>query len=293
MFFLGNAVKLKRRLFIASAIHASAAPLGRAATSQSIDTPLRIGLTPVFLDERSGFLGRLRTYFEQALQQPVIFVQRRSYADVVEQLLNGNLSMAWLCGYPFVRYAEKLQLVAIPLYQNSPTYRAYIIAGPTVSKAHRFADLRGRSFAYSDPLSNSGYLFARSQLTVLKEKESTFFRKSFFALGHQNVIAAVSQGLADAGSVDGYVWDSLAELSPASTQRTRIILKSEAFAFPPFVSRKNLPSQVQTKLRAALINMKNSIAGEQLLRELRLDGFIAGDPALFNTIAAMMQRVET
>ena len=290
-FRFGNTMRVQRRTFIAGTLGASVAAWANAATSGATGTPLRIGLTPVFLDERSGFLGRFRAYFESALQQPVMFVQRRSYADVIEQLLNGNLSMAWLCGYPFVRYAAQMQLVAVPVYQGSPTYRSYIIAGAGITEPQRFADLRGRTFAYSDPLSNSGYLFAQSQLAALGQRDATFFRKSFFAFGHQNVIAAVSQGLADAGSVDGYVWDSLAALSPASTQKTRIVIKSDEFGFPPFVSLKSLHPQVKLRLRAALVGMKDSAGGRQLLQELRLDGFVPGEPALFDSIAAMMRRV--
>lgn len=253
--------------------------------------PLRIGLTPVFLDERSGFLSRFRDHLESVLGLPVVFVQRRSYADIVEQLLDGRLAAAWLCGYPFVRYRALLQLLAVPVYEGQPTYHAYIITGPTSKGAKNFTDLKGGVFAYSDPLSNSGFLYAQDRLKELGQRDSTFFRKSFFAFGHQNVIAAVSSGLADAGAVDGYVWDSVNQLTPLATSNTRILNKSEIFGFPPFVCTKNIDPVLMTSLRSALIEMNQTEAGIQLLAELRLDKFIAGRPAMFDSIAAMMKRV--
>lgn len=255
------------------------------------EQPVRIGLTPVFLDERSGFLTRFRGYLEGALGRSVTFVQRRSYADIVEQLLNGRLTAAWLCGYPFVRYRALMQLVAVPVYEGNPTYRAYVIAGPAAPAIQSFADLQSKVFAYSDPLSNSGYLYPQDQLRLLAQRDSTFFRKSFFAFGHQNVIAAVSAGLADAGAVDGYVWDSVHALTPAATASTRILLKSGMFGFPPFVCTKTVDHALIANLRAALVDMDRTESGKQLLTDLRLDKFIAGQPSLFDGVDSMMHRV--
>ena len=252
---------------------------------------MKIGLTPVFLDSRSGFLQRWRQYLEHELGHSVTFVQRRSYADILEMLLNGQLNAAWLCGYPYVRYKTVLQLVAVPRYQGAPLYAAYIISGPSASNVKRFAELRGKVFAYSDPLSNSGFLFAKDQLDSIGENDSGFFRKSFFAFGHQNVISAVSEGLADAGSVDGYVWDSLQKIKPELTQKTRILARSRKFGFPPFVAPENLPRDTVLRLRKSLIGMQASSVGKNLLSELNLDGFEVGRPSLFKDIEDMAKRV--
>jgi phosphonate transport system substrate-binding protein len=282
---------LRRRRLVASLATAATATTTGLALPAWSSQPVRIGLTPVFLDDRAGFLGRFRTYLEAALARPVTFVQRRSYADIVEQLLNGSLTAAWLCGYPFVRYRSVMQLIAVPVYQGNPTYRSYIISGPTALDAKRFADLRGKVFAYSDPLSNSGFLFTQDQLRTLAQRDGTFFRKSFFTFAHQNVVAAVAAGLADAGSVDGYVWDSLQALNPSLTANTRIVLKSGPFGFPPFVSSKRIERGLQEKVRAAFVDMNRSEPGRELLRDLRLDSFVPGQPALFDGVAAMMLRV--
>ena len=277
-----------RRGLMLAAASLAAAPLQAGADEAA---SIRIGLTPVFLDSRSGFLQRWRKYLERDLGTSVAFVQRRSYADILELLMNGQLNAAWLCGYPYVRYKASLQLVAVPRYQGAPLYSAYIITGPSAKSTNRFDELRGKVFAYSDPLSNSGFLFAKDQLHALGEQDTRFFRKSFFAFGHQNVISAVSEGLADAGSVDGYVWDSLHQLRPELTRNTRILAKSGKFGFPPFVAPKNRPQQEILALRKALLSMQASVDGKELLRELNLDGFESGQPALFSSIEEMMKRV--
>ncbi|WP_284079355.1 PhnD/SsuA/transferrin family substrate-binding protein [Herbaspirillum aquaticum] len=272
-----------RRLFIGQ--------LGALPLLAWADAPVRIGLTPVFLDERSGFLGRFRLYLEAAIGRSVEFVQRRSYADIVEKLLNGTIDSAWICGYPYVQHKAVMQLIAVPVYQGTPTYHSYIIAGTSIPDARTFTDLKGSVFAYSDPLSNSGYLYAQSLLASLNVKDSTYFRKHFFTFGHQSVIRAVAQGLANAGSVDGYVWDSLAALSDSSTKATRILSTSEAAGFPPFVALKSLDSHLAERLRTAFQTMHETEGGRQLLGELRLDSFCSGTPAQFASIEATMHRV--
>ena len=284
-----DAPDFPRRGFLVTGASLIAAPLSAIGVT---DSPFQIGLTPVFLDSRSGFLERWRKYLEGQLGQPVNFIQRRSYADILELLLNGQLNAAWLCGYPYVRYKSALQLVAVPRYQGAPMYTAYIITGPSAQHVRQFNELRAKVFAYSDPLSNSGFLYAQDQLHALGEKDSRFFRKTFFAFGHQNVIAAVSDGLADGGSVDGYVWDSLQQINPDLTQRTRILARSGKFGFPPFVAPKSRPQHDVIRLKKALLNMNSTPVGAALLRELNLDGFETGQLSLFADIEAMMRRIK-
>ena len=104
------------------------------------------------------------------------------------------------------------------------------------------------------------------------------------------MISAVSEGLADAGSVDGYVWDSLAGVSPELTQNTHILMRSTKFGFPPFVSHVNSPESDKQLMRKVLLEMESNHEGQLLLRELNLDGFIKGHPSLYAGISAMMKR---
>lgn len=90
--------------------------------------PLRIGLTPVFLDDQVSFLARWREWFERKLKRTVAFVQRGNYREVIELIRGGKIDFAWICGYPYVRYRNELELVAVPLWNGRPYYRSYLIA---------------------------------------------------------------------------------------------------------------------------------------------------------------------
>jgi phosphonate transport system substrate-binding protein len=252
---------------------------------------LRIGLTPVFLDDQAAFLARWRMYLEHRLGRPVAFVQRGSYREVIDLLRAGGLDFAWVCGFPFVRYAREMTLLAVPLYRGKPLYQSYLIVPARDTRSSALADLRGKVFAYSDPDSNSGFLYPRYVLKQMGETSETFFGKSFFTWAHRKVVEAVAVGLAQGGAVDGYVWDTLGKSHPSLTSQTRIVTRSPEFGHPPFVARLGIDQGSFVAMQQVLVQLSSEPEGHALLAELNLDGFVAGTPRLFDGIATMVHAV--
>jgi len=255
-------------------------------------TPLRIGTTAVFLDDQIGFLDQWATYLGLRLNQPVRFVQRASYRQIVRELMEGNIDFAWICGYPFVREEERLRLVAVPVWQGEPRYRSYLIVPREDTVTQSLRDLAGRIFAYSDPLSNSGWLYPQTQLKAMGVDPQRYFGRTFFAWSHRKVVEAVALGFADAGAVDGYVYETLARLHPEITSRTRVVHRSPPFGFPPLVAAPHVDEVDRLRLRSVLLSMSNDAEGHHLLRHLNLDGFTAGNSHLFDGIREAWRQVE-
>ena len=258
-----------------------------AALERSTPPPLRIGLTPVFLDDQAGFLDQWRSYLELHLRRPIAFVQRGTYREIVALLRQGKCDVAWVCGYPYVRNRRYMQLLAVPEFGGRPLYRSYLIVPARDTTTRSILDLRGRVFAFSDPDSNSGYLFPAYRLKELHEQADSFFGKSFFTWAHRKVVEAVAAGVADGGAVDGYVWETLARLQPKLTAATRIVERSPEFGFPPIVASAALPAQTLLEVRRVLLSMRADPKGKELLATLNLTGFVAGDDSLFAGIEQM------
>ena len=182
--------------------------------------------------DQIALLGMWQNYLESRLQRPVSFVQRGSYREIVDLVRAHKLDFAWVCGYPFVRYRKEMTLVAVPLWRGQPTYQSYVIVPADDTGSTRLSDLRGKVFAYSDPDSNSGYLYPRYVLTTLGEAPDNFFARSFFTWAHRKVVEAVGVALADGGAVDGYVWETLAESNPELTRRLRTECRHDAVDEP-------------------------------------------------------------
>lgn len=252
----------------------------------------RIGITPVILADRTSFLIDWQTYLTQRLSQPVEFVQRHTYREIVDLLLKGDLDAAWLCGYPYVRHRNELKLLSVPLFRGKQTYHSYLIVPSSDTKTQNILELKNKVFAYSDPDSNSGYLYPWVNLINSGIEPQHYFRKTFFTWSHRGVVKAVADGVAQGGAVDSYVWETLAEKEPELTRRTRVVSKSPEYGFPPMVIRRGLTQQRADYLRNALIDMSSDEAGSNLLRQLNLDGFVLGNDELYNGISESIRILE-
>jgi len=277
---------MNRRALLAGALAAGLAGRARAGPV------FRMGLTPVFLDNDAAVVDGLREALSRGMGRQIELVQRRTYQEITGLLLERSVDAAWLCGYPYLQHADALGLVAVPSWRGGPRYQSYLIVAAG-DPATGLPDLRGGTHAFSDPDSNSGYLVTASDLRRAGDRAETFFSRAIFTYGHRNVVRAVADGLVRSGSVDGYVWESLAAIEPALTARTRVIARSEWLGFPPICARRDSAgSEPVLALRRALLGMGDTPEGRQALAALQIDGFQPASDALFDGIAARMRDLE-
>jgi phosphonate transport system substrate-binding protein len=249
---------------------------------------IRFGLTAVVVKENLRFLDRWAQYLSAKLERPVEFIRRRSYREVMDLLESGELEFAWICGYPFVqkRNPEFLELLAVPTYKGAPLYQSFIIVHRD-SPYETLDDLEGKVFAFSDPASNSGFLYPQSVLAARMETSESFFRQTFFTFSHAETVEAVAEQVADGGAVDSYIWEYMKAFRPEIAERTRVIKRSPKFGFPPLVARLGTEKSVVDRMSAVLIGMASNPQGQAFLEGLMLDGFEIHPPSLFDSIAAM------
>jgi len=276
---------MDRRRFLAGA--SSCGAVGLPGLVEAAE-PFRLGLTPVFLDNDAIVIERLRSAFSEAMGEPFDLIQRRTYQEITASILDGSVDAAWICGYPFLQHRDSLALLGVPVWRGRPLYQSYLIVGAD-DVASGLEDLQGDVHAFSDPDSNSGYLVTASDLARMEETPEHYFSRSVFTYGHRNVVRAVAGGLTRSGSVDGYVWETLASVEPSLTARTRIVTRSEWLGFPPFAARADRASDSTVRrFGEALRGLDSSPAGREALQLLFLDGIQEGDPTLFDGIAARM-----
>lgn len=225
------------------------------------------------------------------MKSEVRLVLRRTYQEISSQLAAGQIDAAWICGYPFVSYGSRLALVAVPVWRGTKHYQAYLLTAAGRS-AGGIEDLAGDTHAFSDPDSNSGYLVTRALLAERKLRPESYFARTFFTYGHRNVVRAVAMGLAQSGSVDGYVWEVMTETEPELTRNTQVIWKSEWIGFPPIATSAGFAGNERIRrFKSALRAMTNDDLGRRVLSLLRLDGFDEASPDLFKSIADRVELV--
>jgi len=232
-------------------------------------------------------------YIEEKLGKEVDFVDRDDYAEINDMLRDGGLDAAFICSGPYVDGHKEfgLELLAAPQAYGGTVYYSYIIVAKS-STIKKFDDLRGKSFAFTDPLSNTGKLVPTYMLAKMKETPETFFGRYIFTSAHDKSIKAVAQGVVDGAAVDSLIWEYADRTNPEFTSKTRIILKSPPYAIPPVAVSGTLDPQIKEKLKQILLNAHNDSKGRELLNKMMIDKFVVVEDRAYDSIREMKYWLE-
>ncbi len=224
----------------------------------------------------------LLDYLQGRLARPVQLVQRRTYGEINDLVARNAVDIAFICTGAYLSTLPKklMTLVAVPRINGKLTYNALIIV-PTHARTQTFADLRGHVFAFTDPLSNTGYLYPMSLLAKHGWKPETFFRRTMFTYSHDHSIAAVAESVADGASVDSLVYAYAISRDPSLGRKTRVILRSQDFGMPPVVASVQADQKEISAIRHILVSMDKNSNGRRVLQKLGIDGFVFPEKNLY------------
>jgi phosphonate transport system substrate-binding protein len=269
--------------------------VGAAGIDREREKPsLRIAVAAMISPEETlGVYQELMDYIAARLRRPVELKQRRTYQEVNDLLGEGKLDAAILCSGPYVHAHRQygIQLLAVPVINGSPTYRSYIIV-PQSSTAGSMEELHKKRFAFTDPLSTSGYLYPTYYLMSRGRQSATFFTKTLFTYSHDNSIEAVAEGVVDGAAVDSLIYDYLQASNPSLVARTRIIHRSPPFGAQPVAVPRNLEPATKQALRDLFLELDRDRVGRSILKKLGVDQFVPGNDYLYDGIRQMLQVVE-
>jgi len=274
-------------LLAVSACQDNPAPPVPDIPTAAATTPLRLGIGSMITPKEGYvFYQQLGRYIEQRLQRPVQLVDRGTYDAFNKLLQESALDLAFICGGPYVegKDAFDLQLLVKPETISGETVYYSLILVPAGSPATTLEDLRGKSFAFTDPKSNTGYIVPSAMLARANETPKRFFGEINFTYAHDRSIRAVAEGVVDAAAIDSLIYDYLAQVEPKLTSRVRILLRSPAYGIPPVVVRPDLPPEIREKLRTLLLDMDNNAEGQKILNSMLLRRFVPATDADYDTI---------
>jgi len=256
--------------------------------------PLRVAVAAIISPQGTvDSYTPLRDYLSQKSGRPVQLVQRRTYQEVNDLIKNGDIDMAFVCTRAYVvgHRSFGMELLAAPQVNGKTVYYSYLIV-PANSTAQSIRDLRGKVFAFTDPLSNTGYMYPLSLLADMGQTPKTFFAETFFTYSHDNAIRAVADRLADGAAVDSLVYANALKKDPTLRERTRVIERSQPFGMPPVVVAPRVRPQTKALLQNILFSMNGDPAGRAALSALGIDRFIPVDNADYNSVRALELKIK-
>jgi phosphonate transport system substrate-binding protein len=176
-----------------------------------------------------------------------------------EELADGRADLAFLCGLPYVHLADAPQPTVVPVaapvlegerYDGRPIYFSDVIV-PAVSPARSFADLRGASWAFNEPDSQSGFGVVRAHLAALGETRG-YFGRVVEAGFHDTAIHLVAEGTVDGAAIDSQVLAIALRDEPDLAERLRVVEALGPSTIQPVVASRAMPGETLEAVRAAL-----------------------------------------
>ncbi|MBM3268541.1 MAG: PhnD/SsuA/transferrin family substrate-binding protein [Candidatus Sericytochromatia bacterium] len=216
----------------------------------------------------------LRLYLARRLAKPLLISSGRTFAEIDAQLRLGEVSVAFIGSGPFVIGRREMGLVplAVPVVAGKSVSRAFLIV-PAASKVRSWAELRGKSFAFTDSLSSSGRLVPAYALARLGATPGEFFRRFVYTHSFTESIKAVAEGLVDGASVDSLSFEAALRREPSLLGAVRVVWESGTFGIGPVVAHPRVPAPVRNRLAEALCSMAEDSDGRYVLEGLGFDRF--------------------
>lgn len=238
--------------------------------------------------EGAVYYRDLLRYIQGKIGEKIDYVDRESYAEINGMLKTGELDAAFVCSGPYVDGNKQfgLQLLVAPQAYGKTVYNSYILVAKD-SPIHSFEELRGKRFAFTDPLSNTGKLVPTYMLAKMNETPERFFKEVIYTKSHDKSIKAVAQGVVDGAAVDSLIWKYLNATNPEFTSKTRILKKSQPYAIPPVVVPRNLDPALKHKMKHAFLTMHLDPKGREILQKMKIDKFVEIDDRAYDSVREM------
>jgi phosphonate transport system substrate-binding protein len=186
------------------------------------------------------------------------------YNAEIEAMRNGKLELAEFgpLGYVLAHQVAKAEAVAaFGAVDGKPvTYWASLVTYPT-SGIKTVADIRGRSFAFSDAASTSGHLFPAYGLRKAgldPDKDV----KAIYAGSHTASFEAIYNHKVDAGELNSEQLESATQRGHYKDGDLVFLWKSDPIPTDPISIRGNLPDAFKKKLTDILQNLDLSSIDE-------------------------------
>ena len=252
---------------------------------------LRVATSSVLLPQETVMHYRsIANFLGQQLNRPVILIQRKSYAEIALLLLNGGADIAFFSSGEYANYSgfAEIEMLASQQRLGIPYYQGYLVVAKD-SEINDVADLKGKTVAFTDPLSYSGYTFLEQMLRQKNETPETFFGRYIYTYSHDKSFRAVANRVVDAAPVTSIVYYRAKQRQPELAEAVKIIAVSPPAGIGPVVAGKSVNPGQREILRKALLTMHENPDMTPAMQGLSIDRFVPPQPEQYEPIRRMLR----
>ena len=216
-------------------------------------------------------------------------VTATDYRGTIEALKFNKAQIGWLGPKSYVEattdnYANVEPVAQVQHANGSLGYRSCLIVHSD-SDIFSPEDIGGKTFAFNDPNSTSGYLVPMTFfLTEMGIEPKVHFSKLTFSGSHEASILAVANQKVDVASTNLPDLQQLTREGKVPRGALRVIWVSKLIPNDPIVVRKDLPESLKQAIQHSLITMKAKNPEAFVAGGAWIGGFVKVDDATYQII---------
>ncbi len=228
------------------------------------------------LKEYSKLLEYLKPIVKKYGYTDVELVLTKDYETLAKKFMSGKVDLAWV-GTSLLNFFRKrnfpVKVVVRPIWNGRTSYKGMIITRKN-SPINSLDDLRGKSFAFTDLKSASGFMFPFALLIENGINPKKDFRKILFLEQHDRVLKAVYVRKVDAGAVFKGAPEKLKKVDPKAF---KVLAYTKEIPTEPLLVRKDFNEKLYQDLKQAFMKLRRTDSQyAEILKPIKgLDGFVS------------------
>lgn len=231
-----------------------------------------VTMSVISAENQADLLARhkpVADYMAKALGVQFKVVTASDYAGTIEAMKSKKVEVAFFGPASYAKAWEvsagNVEPFAVQLDPNGNAKFNSVIVVKSGSPYNRIDDLKGKTLAFADPNSTSGFQVPNYYLRKQGFVPEQFFSKTGFGGNHENSVLAVVQGTYDAAAT----WWNTDELSNFKRMEgkgmipkdsVRVIWTSPDLPESPYVVLKSLPPAMKAEIKKAFMDMPKADA---------------------------------
>jgi phosphonate transport system substrate-binding protein len=207
--------------------------------------------------------------------------------------------LCFVCSLPYIEFERRGTAPAVPIaapvlqgerYGGKPIYFSDVIVAAG-SPFKSFQDLRGHSWCYNEPLSQSGYGITRYHM-VKNGLTKGFFSKVVEAGFHEESIRLVRDGKIDGSAIDSQVLAVAMRDDPSLKKTLRIVDSLGPSTIQPVAISKRHTPELRAQILEVLTSMHRDPAVQKQLDVGLVERFVPVGPESYDDIRQMLEACE-
>lgn len=195
-----------------------------------------------------------------------------SYTALVEAMGTNEVQIGFIPGFAYVLGNEKhgIEVILKSERFGSGTYKAQYVVR-TDSGIESLEDMKGKTWAFADLASTSGYLFPAAQIMDkfdVKNPQTDFFSNAVPTGGHDTAALAVYNGDADVATTFDDVRTTLEEEYPDIMEKLKVVEYTEEIPNDTISVTKDISDELQTKIKEAFLGFNDDKEMIKIMNEV-------------------------